>query len=119
GGAQGGAGGGGVFGGWLQANVSLLDQSYSEYPSKIDAEPALDLLVQIARERLGAALGREEVDPLVDLLGDFWRKPDARLVDQAQPRPHQIGFRKLQHLLLAARKVPGLGVALVLQGRKF
>src|ERR1700688_4072020 len=119
--------------------------------SKIDAQPAFDLLVQISRERLGAALGgdlaeaehvdvarqfhhtpdivvdqqdrhalrREQIDPLVDLLGDFWRKPDARLVDQAQPRPHQIGFRKLQHLLLAAREVPGLGVALVLQGRKF
>src|SRR5712691_4758948 len=85
--------------------------------SKIDPQPALDLLVEVAFERLGAAfggdlaeaehvdvarqfhhaphvvvdeqdrhaLGREEVDPLVDLLGDLRGKPDPRLVDQAEP----------------------------------
>src|SRR5262249_50660234 len=64
-------------------------------------------------------LPREEVDPLIDLLGDFRRKPDAGLVDQAEPRPHQVSFREPQHLLLAAGEIAGLAVALVPERGEF
>ena len=47
-------------------------------------------------------LGGKQVDPLIHLFGDFRREPDARLIDQAESRPHQIGLGELEHLLLSA-----------------
>jgi hypothetical protein len=61
----------------------------------------------------------EEFDPLLDLCGDLRREADARLVDQAQPRAHQVGLGEFEHFLLAAGKVAGLVFQLELERWKF